>query len=86
MAEQLTYKQAARRVNRSIRTIKRWRKNGLPMTFDSEGRRVVELRTLLAWWRDRMTADPAHQYRLRKQQAGIRHADEPKHMGSGDTP
>lgn len=66
MAEYLTYRQAARRVQRSTRTIKRWRRSGMRMTFDKQGRRVVELPVLLAWWRARMTADPVHQARLRR--------------------
>ena len=47
MAEYLTYREAARRVRRSVRTIKRWRRAGLPMSFDEQGRRVVDERTLL---------------------------------------
>lgn len=60
----LTYREAARRVGRSIRTIKRWRKGGMPMGWD-HGRRVVDEPTLLAWYRARLTADPVHQQRLR---------------------
>lgn len=73
----LTYREAARRVKRSIRTIKRWRRGGMPMTFDQQGRRVVTEQTLLAWWRARMTADPAHQYRLRRmrEETESRHAE-----------
>lgn len=65
----LTYRQAATRTRRSIRTINRWRKRGMPMAWDVRGGqrvRVVEERVLLAWWRDRMTADPVHQIRLRR--------------------
>lgn len=69
VGEHLTYRDAARRVRRSVRTIKRWRRGGMPMTFDAEGRRVVELGALLAWWRARMSADPVHQQRLRRQLA-----------------
>lgn len=61
----LTYRQAARRVNRSIVTIKRWRRRGLPMTWQGN-RRVVDEHTLLAWWRTRMENDPVHQNRLRQ--------------------
>ena len=66
---QLTYREAAHRVNRSIRTIKRWRRNGMPMTWDTrDGQyvRVVTEVTLLAWWRGRLRADPVHQARLRR--------------------
>ena len=69
MAEYLTYKEAAARVGRSVRAINRWRRNGMPMTWQSrDGKRVrvVELSTLLAWWRDRLNAWPPHQYRIRK--------------------
>lgn len=66
---QLTYREAARRVRRSIRTINRWRRAGMPMTWatrDGQHVRVVDEDTLLAWWRDRLDANPAHQWRLRR--------------------
>lgn len=62
----LTYREAAKRVHRSIRTINRWRRNGMPMSFDATGHRVVEEEVLLTWWRARLEAWPPHQYRLRK--------------------
>lgn len=62
----LTYRQAAKKTGRSIRTIKRWRRAGMPMTLNASGMRVVEERILLRWWRDRMKAWPPHQYRLRR--------------------
>jgi phage terminase Nu1 subunit (DNA packaging protein) len=62
----LTYRQAARRVGRSVRTVKRWRHDGMPVSADYSGRVWVREDILLAWWRDRLDADPAHQYRLRK--------------------
>lgn len=61
----LTYREAAKRVRRSTITIKR--RNVLPMTWElrsGQRCRVVEERTLLAWWRDRLKADPVHQARL----------------------
>lgn len=70
MAEYLTYREAARRVRRSIRTINRWRRRGMPMGWENrDGKRVrvVAEDTLLAWWRARLQSDPAHQYRLRRQ-------------------
>lgn len=73
---QLTYRQAARRVRRSVRTIKRWRRAGMPMGLVN-GFRVVEEDVLLAWWRDRMAAWPPHQYRLRK--AAQQAHDTPEH-------
>ena len=66
MAEWLTYREAARRVQRSVRTIKRWRKNGMPMRLNDEGMREVELEVLKKWWRERMKAWPPHQYRMRR--------------------
>ncbi len=69
MAEYLTYKEASVRVKRSVRAINRWRRNGMPMSWeirDGKRVRVVEVDTLLAWWRDRLTAWPPHQYRLRR--------------------
>lgn len=66
----LTYREAARRVRRSTRTIKRWRKRGMPMTWDtrdSQRVRVVDEHTLLAFWRERLAADPVHQIRLARQ-------------------
>ena len=54
----LTYKGAARRVRRSRDTIRRWRRAGMPMGFDEEGRRIVEEAVLLEWFRARLLADP----------------------------
>lgn len=70
----LTYREAATRVHRSIKTIKRWRRNGMPMgwaTVQGQRCRVVEEDVLLAWWRGRLTADPVHQARLRRKLAQI---------------
>lgn len=71
----LTYEQAARRVLKDVVTIKRWRRNGLRMTTDEHGRRVVEESVLLAWWRERMASDPIHQARMRR--AAIENGWEP---------
>lgn len=65
MGNWLTYRAAAHRVGRSVRTIKRWRKGGMPMAIRADGQRIVEEKVLLKWWRDRLTAWPTHQYRLR---------------------
>jgi hypothetical protein len=80
MGEKLTYREAARRVDRSVRAINRWRRNGMPMGWeirDGKRVRVVELDTLLAWWRARMNAWPPHQYRLRRMRTedDTRHAE-----------
>lgn len=65
---ELTYREAAHRVGRSIRAIKRWRKAGMPMGWDvRDGQRVRVVResVLLGWYRDRLMADPVHQLRMR---------------------
>lgn len=68
----LTYREAARRVRRTRRTIRYWRQRGMPMSWeirDGQRCRVVDEDTLLAWRRDRLKNDPVHQQRLRKQLA-----------------
>ncbi|MFB3980368.1 hypothetical protein [Microbacterium proteolyticum] len=65
----LTYREAAQRVRRSVRTIKRWRLGGMPMGWEiqhGQKVRVVDEEVLLSWWRDRLDGWPAHQYRLRR--------------------
>ncbi len=52
-----TYRQAAVRVNRAVITIKRWRRGGMPMTFDPHGRRIVEHHTLLKQLRTSIERD-----------------------------
>lgn len=72
MTEQvwLSYREAAARTKRSIRSINRWRRNGYIVmewaTRDGQRVRVVEETALLACFRERLKSDPAHQYRLRK--------------------
>ncbi|WP_194385351.1 hypothetical protein [Microbacterium luteum] len=66
----LTYREAAKRVGRSRRAIQYWRARGMPMEWETRNGqrvRVVEQRTLLAWWRQRLKNDPVHQQRLRAQ-------------------
>lgn len=78
MAE-LTYREAAVRVHRSVRTLWRWRKRGMPMTWgirDGQRVRLVREDVLLAWWRDRMRADPVHQLRVRAKLAAAERKDE----------
>lgn len=65
MEPHFTYHGAAKRVGRSTRTIKRWRRNGMPMTLDAEGRRIVAESILLDTYRAHLAAWPTHQYRLR---------------------
>ncbi|WP_336642806.1 hypothetical protein [Microbacterium sp. MMO-113] len=72
MGEMLTYRQAARRVGRSMRAVRYWRARGMPMSWEiREGQkvRVVEESVLLAWWRQRMKNDPVYQINLRKRLA-----------------
>jgi hypothetical protein len=71
---ELTYREAAARVHRSVRTLWRWRKHGLEMGWDvRDGQRVRVVRedVLLAYWRARLMADPVHQLRMRKMREGI---------------
>lgn len=63
----LTTRAAARRVGRSVRSIRRWRRQGMKIRMD--GRRMeVELEELLTWWREMTFRDPATQYRIRRRQ------------------
>lgn len=66
----LTYAEAARRVKSSKHTVQVWRREGMPMEWrvDEGGRRfrVVELQTLLSWWRRKMQNSPVHFYRMRR--------------------
>lgn len=65
----LSYIEAARRVGRSDRIIRRWRRDGMSMSWrvgaDGQRERVVREDVLLAWWRDRLKASPVHYYRMR---------------------
>lgn len=47
-----TYRQAAARVGRHPQTIRKWRKRGMHMSWDQQGRRIVEHHALLKWWRE----------------------------------
>lgn len=65
----LSYREAAARVGRSRRAVQRWRRNGMPMGFEwrnGQRVRVVDEEVLLAWFWERLAADPVHQARLRK--------------------
>lgn len=48
MSEWLTYREAAEQVGRSKRALQRWRRHGMPMQLDAEGRRIVHETTLFA--------------------------------------
>jgi transposase len=69
---QLTYREAAKRVHRSRRTIRHWRTSGMPMGWETRNGqrvRVVDEHTLLSWWRQRMQNDPIRQQRIRARKA-----------------
>jgi hypothetical protein len=66
MSEWYTYRGAAKEAKKSVRAIKRWRAQGMPMTFDGHGRRVVEREVLFAWKRAKLQANPAHQQKMRR--------------------
>ncbi|MFI8633541.1 hypothetical protein ACIGEP_13180 [Microbacterium sp. NPDC077663] len=71
---QLTYREAAKIVRRSPRTIRYWRQRGMPMIWEvRQGQRVrvVDQVVLLAWRRERMHNWPPHQYRIRLQLAEL---------------
>ena len=65
----LSYTEAAHRVGRSDRIIRKWRRDGMAMSWrvgaDGQRERVVREDVLLAWFRDRLKASPAHYYRMR---------------------
>ena len=62
----LTYRQAAKRTGRSLNTVKRWRRQGMPMETDPRGRRIVHQKVLMAWFRARLMADPIMQQKRRQ--------------------
>jgi hypothetical protein len=53
----LTLRQAARRVHRHVKTIKRWRRNGMTVRKVA-GVNYVHIDSLTSWWRARMLNDP----------------------------
>jgi hypothetical protein len=66
---ELTYREAAKRVGRTMRAIRYWRQDGMPMGWairNGQDVRVVDEAVLLKEWRRRLKNDPAHQYRLRR--------------------
>lgn len=82
MADLLTYREAAAKTRRSIRTINRWRRGGMPMgweTRDGQRVRVVEEAVLLKWWRERLESWPPHQQTLRVRLRLEAEADETRH-------
>lgn len=74
MAEKtwLTYREAAKRVSSSERTVRNWASWGMQMSWaEREGQRVrvVEVEVLLAFWRQKMQENPVHFLRMRKRMA-----------------
>ena len=65
----LTFAQAAKRVARHVKTVKRWKRNGMLCTL-VDGRNIVDEDELLAWWRGRMVASPIRVYQVRKVRRG----------------
>lgn len=66
----LTTRAAARRVNRSVRSLRTWRRDGMQVRF--VGRRMeVEEEHLLLWWRQKTFANPVTPYRIRRSQKEI---------------
>ncbi|MGO2112565.1 MAG: hypothetical protein ACTH31_13230 [Pseudoclavibacter sp.] len=41
-----------------MRTIRRWRAEGMPVMFDERGAMLVDLEVLLAWYRRKVRANP----------------------------
>ncbi|WP_176697186.1 hypothetical protein [Microbacterium sp. 3J1] len=73
----LSYREAAHRVRRARRTIRYWKLQGMPMSWELRGGqmvRVVDEDTLIAWWVERMDNDPVWQNRIR---AKIRDREDP---------
>lgn len=58
------YVRAARRVGRTTGTMKRWRREGMPMSWRN-GVRIVREDVLLATYRERLMNDPVHRHRIR---------------------
>lgn len=72
-----TYRAAARRVERSARTIRHWREWGMPMgwkVIDGQRTRVVRGDILLQHFRMHLKNSPVHQNRLRAQRRQIQDA------------
>ena len=81
MTTMLTYREAAKLVRRSRRTIRYWKLQGMPMGWDNRNGqhvRVVDEDVLIAWWHQRMDNDPVWQNRIRAKIAAqqTRHAED----------
>lgn len=61
-----TYRTAARRTGRSIRTLREWVLDGMPATVDPETREVLIAEPdLFVWWRRKNRANPRMRQRVR---------------------
>lgn len=58
-----SYRDGAKRIGRDVRTIKRWRRQGMP-TVLIDGTRFVREGVLLAWFRSTLAASPVHRARM----------------------
>lgn len=74
----LTYAVAAKKLGRSVRTLKRWQKEGMPTALDDRGRRLVRQDVAEGWMRRKLNNWPPHQYRLRR----LREADDEQELSS----
>lgn len=70
MGTLLNYREAGKRVGRSHRSIRLWRRQGMPMGWrvgeDDQRERVVDEDVLLQWFREKMQNDPVHQAKMRR--------------------
>lgn len=66
----LPTRQAARRVGKTIRTIRRWRQLGMPVRF-VDGRMHIEEETLLLWWRQQTMRNACTKWRIRAAQRAV---------------
>lgn len=60
-----TYTGAAQRVEQDPRTIRNWRWQSMPMSFNSAGERIPREDHLLEWFRQALQNSPVHYYRRR---------------------
>ncbi|MEL5990732.1 WhiB family transcriptional regulator [Microbacterium phosphatis] len=82
----LNYTQAAARVKRDRNSIRRWGRQGMPMSWrtgaDGNQERVVREDVLLEWFRGKLQASPVHFYRIRKRaiEQGLPEPELPAHL------
>lgn len=59
----LPLRRAARRVNRSLNTVRRWKRKGMPTRL-RDGRYEVHEEVLLKWFREMTRANPIYRARF----------------------